>query len=240
MKRILCALLACAVCTTVAVGFAGCGCSNNNNSEPGYIVSATEPDLKNDDFGFFIIDSDELMLTKYTGSSKDIVIPETYNNYKITVIGKSVFNGSDIKSVTMPDTIKEVQDYAFSSCPELTNVKFSNNLQVFGNSVFFNCPKLTEIEIPTSVKKLGTRTFSATGIKNIVIPKSTTLTSIDEFVFYQCQQLTEVTIPETVTNINENSFADCPNKITIKAPKGSYAQNYAKVNNFNFVETAVN
>ena len=238
MKRILCALLACAICTSVAIGFSGCGCSDNNGGvqTPGYVVEATEPDLKDGDFGYFVVNSNELMLTSYTGKDKDIKIPETYNNYKVTIIGKSVFNGSDITSVEMPDSITTVQDYAFSSCNGLTSVKFSKNIKTFGNSVFFNCPNLKEVDIPASVKDLGSRTFSATGITSVTIPKSDNLTSIGEFVFYQCQQLKEVTIPSNITSIKESAFSDCPNKITIKAAKGSYSENYAKVNGFNFEE----
>lgn len=34
------------------------------------------------------------MVTKYTGSDKVVKIPESYKNYKVTVIGPSVFNDS--------------------------------------------------------------------------------------------------------------------------------------------------
>ncbi len=235
MKRLLCSLLACAVCATVTASFAGCGCSNNSNQEPGYVVEATEPDLKNDNFGFFIIDNDELMITEYIGDSKDVVIPESYNNYKVTVVGKSVFNGSDIQSVTFPDSIREIKDFAFSSCQNLKSVKLPKNLKILGASVFFNCSELSEVEIPASLEDMGLRTFSAAGLKSVTIPESTTLKKIGEFVFYQCQELKQVNIPDTIISIKESSFSDCPNKITITAPKGSYAQNYAKKYNFDFV-----
>lgn len=240
MKKILCALLACAVCATTAAGLAGCGCSkkpsaNGNNQQPGYVVEPTEPDLKDGDFGFFIINSEELMVSKYYGSKKNVEIPETYNNYKITVIGDGIFNDDRvIESVTMPDSIKEIKDYAFSSCPNLSSVKFSQNLKVLGHCVFFNTRNLKTIELPDSLEQLGTRTFSATGIESITIPKNDKLTSIDDFVFYQCQNLKEVTIPGTVTNIKDNAFGECPNKITLKAPTGSYTESYAKKNSLGF------
>ncbi len=237
MKKILCALLVCVMCATTVFAFAGCGCSDNASEskvEPGYVVEPTEPDMKDSNFGYYIIDSERLMVSAYYGSSMDIVIPETYNNYKVTVIGPSLFNGSDITSVTMPDSITEIRDYAFSSCHKLTSVKLSNNIKVFGNGVFFNTSELKSIEIPASVEDLGTRTFSACGLESVTIPKSDTLTTIGEFVFFQCQKLKEVNLPVTVTNISDNAFSECPNKITIKAPESSYAQSYAKKNNFEF------
>ncbi len=235
MKKILCTLLACALCASTSIAMSGCGCSENSQ-KPGYEVPVTEPDLKSDDFGFFILNQSEVMITAYYGSSKDVVIPDSFENYQVTVIGHSVFNSKDIKTVEMPDTIKEIQDYAFSSNYELTSVKLSKNLKVLGTNVFFNCRKLASIEFPATIEKIGVYAFSASGLKSVTIPKSTTFTSIDQYVFYQCQELTEVTLPATMTNIAENAFADCPNKITFHVPSGSYGLNYAKQNNFEFVE----
>lgn len=236
MKKVLCALLACMLCASVSIGFSGCGCSNSKSQEPGYKVTATEPDLTNDEFGFFILNKDEVMITRYTGSSKDVKIPDTYNDYKVTVLGRSLFNGTDITSVEISDTVKEIQDYAFSSNRSLKSVKLPKNLETIGTNAFFNCSSLESIELPASLKSIDVFAFSAAGLKSVTIPESKTLTQLNEFVFYQCQQLTEVTLPSTITSIADNTFADCPNKITIKAPKNSYASNYAKTNKFDFKE----
>ena len=236
MKKLLCALLACMLCASVSIGFSGCGCSNNSSQEPGYRVTPTEPDITNDEFGFFILNKNEVMITKYTGSDKDVKIPESYENYKVTVLGRSLFNGKDVTSVEIPDTVKEIQDYAFSSNRSLKSVKLPKNLETIGTNAFFNCSSLESIELPASLKEIGVYAFSAAGLKSVTIPESKTLTKLDQYVFFQCQELTEVTLPATVTSIAENTFADCPNKITINAPKGSYAINYAKTNKFDFKE----
>lgn len=224
------------LCASVSIGFSGCGCSNSSSQEPGYRVTPTEPDITNDEFGFFILNKNEVMITKYTGSDKDVKIPESYENYKVTVLGRSLFNGKDVTSVEIPDTVKEIQDYAFSSNRSLKSVKLPKNLETIGTNAFFNCASLESIELPASLKEIGVYAFSAAGLKSVTIPESKTLTKLDQYVFFQCQELTEVTLPATVTSIAENTFADCPNKITINAPKGSYAINYAKTNKFDFKE----
>ena len=48
MKKFICTALACLLCASVSVGFSGC--SSKSSSQPGYVVPATEPDLKNEDF----------------------------------------------------------------------------------------------------------------------------------------------------------------------------------------------
>ena len=102
MKKIICALLACLMCVTAAISFGGCGCnkdkSNNQTSKssgPGYVVPTTEPDLKDDTFGYYIINSKELMLTRYYGKGGKVEIPAEFQGYKISIIGHSVFNARE-------------------------------------------------------------------------------------------------------------------------------------------------
>ncbi len=236
MKRIICAILACAVCSCTAAAMSGCGC-NNHKPTPGYTVETTAPDIEDADFGFYIIDKDKLMVTKYSGTDKDIVIPGSYKNYTVTTIGDFLFTSSDITSVKFPDSITDIQSNAFASCSNLTSVQLPKNLKKLGSNAFFNCRNLETIEIPASVEDLGIYTFCGSGMKSVTIPESETLTKIDNYVFYQCPYLEEVNLPATVTEINENAFADCKKPITIKAPSGSYAEEYAKKLNFKFVAT---
>lgn len=230
MKRILCAVLAAAVCSSALISLSGC---SKEAPEPGYKIEATEPDLEEGQFGYFIINSSELMITQYSGEDKDVVIPSTYNNYTVTTIGTSAFTGTDITSVTMPDTITDIKDYAFSSCTKLTSVNFSENLETVGDNAFYLCTSLENILIPASVKDLGMYTFSGSGIKSAEISEGN-LKSLDHFVFYQCPNLTEITIPSTVKEMQDDSIADCTNYVTVKAPSGSYAEKYAEKQELGF------
>lgn len=236
MKKILCFLMACTMCASAAVGLSGCGCDDNTSTDnkPGYKVEPTEPDLTNGDFGFFIINQEELMITKYTGSDKVIEIPESYKNYKVTVIGASVFNGSDITTVTIPSSIKQIEDYAFASCHKLTKVNLNEGLEILDNSVFFNCSALKEIKLPNSIKQVGTRAFSGSAVNNVVLPDSGNLTKLGEYAFYQSRELTDITIPPCVTSIPDNVFEEPSKEVTIHGANGSYAQSYAKKNNIKF------
>ncbi|MBQ1507657.1 MAG: leucine-rich repeat domain-containing protein [Ruminococcus sp.] len=239
MKKVLCALLACALCATTASAFAGCGCSDSSTTktvQPGYEVPTTVPDLKDDQFGYFILSNNELMITRYDGDSQDVKIPETFNNYTVSVIGNSVFQQKKLKSVEIPDTIKEIQDYCFASNPDLKTVKMSNSVKTLGADAFFNCPALESIELPETIESVGVYAFTGTGMTSVTIPESSTFTSIDQYTFSECQNLKEVVIPATVTDIADNAFNACPNKITIKAPAGSYAINYANQHGFDAEE----
>lgn len=236
MKKIICTLLACALCATTAIGFSGCGCSDDKQQKPGYVVPTTEPDLKSDDFGFFILNKNELMITQYLSDKKDVVIPETFNNYQITVIGHSVFQDKDIKSVKMPDTIKEIQDYAFASNKNLTSVTLSKKLKVIGTNAFWYCKSLKQIEFPSTIEKIDVYAFSASGLTSVTIPESSTFVALKEYTFYQCPNLKEVNLPVTMTTIADNTFAECPSDLTFNVFSNSYGLNYAKTHNFKYVE----
>ena len=194
MKRILCFLMACTMCASAAVGLSGCGCDDNtssNSSKPGYKVEPTEPDLTNGDFGFFIINQEELMITKYTGSDTVIEIPESYKNYKVTVIGASVFNNSKITEVTIPSSIKQIEDYAFSSCHSLTKVNLSEGLEEIGEMAFWGCTSLETLTTPSTVKTIGSNAFAdCTGLKSVTLPRAFE-GSIDT-IFAGCDNLTTI------------------------------------------------
>ncbi len=239
MKRILSVLLAGVLIVSTAAIFAGCGCDNKKskskgNNEPGYKVVPTEPDLKDSEFGYYRLNNEELMVSTYYGNSKDIKIPSNFQNYKITVVGHSLFNSpkESIESVEIPDTVTEVQDYAFASNKNLSKVTLSKNLKVIGNNAFWACPKLTAIELPSTLKKIGVYAFSATGLTSVVIPDSKTLNQLDQFVFFQSKDLKEVTIPASLTNIADNCFNECSADLTIKSKANSYALNYAEKHNY--------
>ena len=62
---------------------------------------------------------------------------------------------------------------------------------------------------------------------DVVIPDG--VTSIGGWAFFR-NGLADISIPASVTNIGEKAFDGCP-KLTIHAPAGSCAEQYAKENN---------
>ena len=69
-------------------------------------------------------------------------------------------------------------------------------------------------------------------MQNVTLPES--IMSIDHWAFAYCENLKDVTISNSKTSIMGTAFSDCPN-LTIHAPAGSYAEQYAKEHNIPFV-----
>lgn len=101
-------------------------------------------------------------LTKYLGSSKNIVIPNRYNGKEITTIGEALFYNSDIVSLTISEKITTIMAGAFSGCSNLTgDIKLPSTLESIGEGSFGGCIGLTgDLTIPDNVTTLNNGAFA--------------------------------------------------------------------------------
>ncbi len=75
----------------------------------------------------YVFESDfsNCTITEYLGSDTDLVVPEG-----VTVIAKDVFMESDVNYVTLPKTLKSIEENAFSKCNKLVSVEIQSNADV--------------------------------------------------------------------------------------------------------------
>jgi hypothetical protein len=112
-----------------------------------------------------------------------IIIPNT-----VKKIGRSAFANTAITSIVIPDSVTELDFYTitgsglFSGCKQLTEIKFSDNIEFIPGSLggTWGLPALQKITLPKNLKQIGEYAFSSAGeLTEIIIPD--TLTSV-EFV----------------------------------------------------------
>ena len=80
------------------------------------------------------------ILSKYTGTATNIVIPDTYNGLPILEIKEGVFSNKSIAYIEISDNIESIGNNAFYNCSSLEDVIFSmnSNLKYIGDQVFYN------------------------------------------------------------------------------------------------------
>lgn len=135
------------------------------------------------------------------------VIPE-----EVSEIDAYAFYGSPFTSVSIPENVTSILDYAFGGCSELISINIPSGVTNIFRYTFYNCSSLTSITIPSNVTQIWEGAFyGCSSLTSINIPNK--VTSIGESAFERCTNLTTVVIGKQVASIGKNAF-EMSNKIT--------------------------
>lgn len=93
----------------------------------------------------------QIVITGYTGTDFDIVIPKEIDNRPVAAIGEGAFEEYDLKTLTLPEGLLSIEEDAFKGCRSLKKVELPDSLQYLGFDAFDGCDSLTEIELPGNV-----------------------------------------------------------------------------------------
>lgn len=116
--------------------------------------------------------------------------------------------GSYTGNLVLDDTVKEIADYALSTCGGVTAVKLPAGLQKLGRYAFQECDGLLTIALPAGITELPDGVFyMCRNLQNITFPQS--LKSVGEYAFYYCKSLKELHIPDSITTLKPHAFDSC-------------------------------
>ena len=132
-----------------------------------------------------------------------------------------------LTSIIIPNSVKEIDHYAFDGCARLKSITIPNSVTKIGDGAFRECTMLTSIIIPNSVKEIGKGAFEKCySLTSIIIPRS--VTNIGHNAFQNCYNLVSVTLPDSLTNIGHNAFDKCSSLKSITIPnRVTYIDNWA-------------
>jgi len=111
-----------------------------NNTGSNIIVKVEFSRKSESGFTYKVISSNNIAITGYQGTDSVITIPSKITDngveYTVTSIGDRAFDGnSDIKSVTIPNTVTNIGESAFSY-PDLTSLTVPNSVKTIGEYAF--------------------------------------------------------------------------------------------------------
>ena len=122
-------------------------------------------------------------------------------------------------SVTIPNSVTSIGDWAFRECSGLTSVTIGNSVESIGLSAFYGCSGLTSVTIPNSVTSIGGLAFrECSGLTSVTIGNS--VESIGIYAFYNCSGLTSVTIGSGVKYIGKYAFYNCSGLTSVTIGSG--------------------
>lgn len=136
-----------------------------------------------------------------TGHTNDIpktltLIPEIEGK-PVTSIGRSAFYDSIfLESVTIPDTVTQIGEYACSGCVALKSFNLPEGVVSMGTGTFRFCDDLVNVSLPSTLTIIPESCFSgASSLASMVIKKE--VVCIGKYAFSNCSSLTSVTFENT-------------------------------------------
>ncbi len=171
--------------------------------------------LETDVEGFVTINNNGVKtLVSYVGNQSKITIPSD-----IKAIYKCAFSNNNIKSIIIPNTVTNIDWYAFSGCS--AEIIWENPVITSINSWIFDGYKGTSITIPKSVRTISFGAFTnCNSLTSIIVDENNeyyksingNLYSKDGKTLIQYamgKRDTSFTIPNSVTSIGDNAFYNC-------------------------------
>ena len=111
-----------------------------------------------------------------------------------------------LTSITIPEQITEIGDYAFYGNPTLKTVNFHAGITRIGMGAFSET-LLTRVSIPNPDCEIGNSCFSNSQVSSITLPQG--MKRLGRHVFFYCLNLTSLTLPEGMEEIGMMCFGSC-------------------------------
>lgn len=151
------------------------------------------------------------------GGTGTLVVPDTVDGYKVTIIGQGAFAGSQYKSIQLPENLVEIRYAAFAESA-IEEIEIPDSVATIYSSAFINCAKLTKAVLSSGLKEISSSLFKYDDqLKEVVIPEG--IQSVNSDAFRECNGLTEVTLPDSITYMDGYVFRNCENLTSVKLPK---------------------
>lgn len=133
----------------------------------------------------------------------NIIIPSTVNVngslYKVTTIGQGAFEYCSLTSITIPPTIKHIENSAFQGIRGDFNRVEISDLKSWCQITFYSNPLISARRLYVNGQE----------VKNLIIPQ--TVTVIPSNAFEGCISIQSVEFPSHLEKIDCNAFRGCEN-----------------------------
>ncbi len=136
----------------------------------------TSPEKKcNDDF-YYYEGKNSIAIAEpvHVSENADIRIPSQINGKPVTSISENAFAGLTVNSITIPNTVERICNYAFSSTIVKAGITLPDNVEYIGEYAFKAYQNTTDavnrtMVIPGSVRRISAYAFYCSGIDSVMI-----------------------------------------------------------------------
>ena len=116
---------------------------------------------------YYEVRAEGIFVTRFQGTASEVKVPERIEGTFVTGIGKKAFlSRKNLRRVILPETIREIGDWAFAYCDALEQVTIPERRIHFGKAVFMECGSLVRVtssadSVPAELLAAAVRDFEA-------------------------------------------------------------------------------
>lgn len=151
-------------------------------------------------------------------------LPAVHNEKPVVAVAESGFSKLNVKSVTIPSSVKTIGANAFKQCAQLTKVFFfdegyKQGCETIGDGAFSECASLVDLDLPKSLVEIGAFAFEYTALKSLDLPHY--LVKIGAFAFNTCTELKKVSVAVNLVEVGDGAFSGCSSELVIKVAESN-------------------
>lgn len=125
----------------------------------------------------------------------------------LTEVPFGAFAGTNLYSLTLPESVTSIAMDAFSGCANLHTLNMSGVTSI-GDGAFRGCSALTMVAFPAGLTTIHSHAFEGcSSLKVSYLPSG--LTTLDQGAFEGCASLETMTVPGSVECVQSEVFKDC-------------------------------
>ena len=134
---------------------------------------------------------------------------------KVATIGAVAQQMFNLRSIVIPDTVKECEGYLFYNCLSLLSLALPDGIKKFSVNKAFSMTDLRYVRLPETLTEMPANMFgNSSSLQSITIPAS--VTSIGDFAFQGCANIQRIVIPASVISVGKSAFQNCINLRDVK------------------------
>lgn len=157
---------------------------------------------------------------------------------EITAVEASTFKDcSNLASLSLPSSVKEIKENAFSGCSILSTNLITDKVESVGNNAFENCVGISDSITFAKTKTIGDSAFSGcSSIPSVNITSETT--NIGQNAFKDCSSLGSIYIKNKTVSLDEEADSNSlgvPGTTKVYGYTNSTAKVYADAHSYEFI-----
>lgn len=172
-------------------------------------IDISDKTEKTDGYYKYYKTNSHIIISGYTGSESNLVIPDTIDGLPVKVIEKAVFKNKRFNTIKLPKQIEIIEQEAFYGCGIKETPVFPDSLKEIGENAFARNGFQGILVLPKNIEAIESYAFSGVSSTEIIVGENTK--AVYQNAFFGCGRLERIDFGNGVTTIDSSAVLSCYN-----------------------------